>query len=138
MAFQGWVVKFGKTAVPNGYLERYKDTPNQRLEIDAYRDSAALLHRETSPNYKTKIIIPIRKLYLGEKILLKAIVDSGTVSESTAERQRKVSVEYWNSEDMDYKSGIFYIADISYEISHIDEHKLNMTYEPFEITLTEY
>ena len=134
MAFEGWLVKFGDTAVPNGYLEKYKETPNQRIEVSAYRDADVLLHRETSPNYKSKIVIPIRKLYLGEKILLKAIIDSGMVNET----ERKISATYWNSEEMNYKSGIFYIPDIEYTISRVDERKLNMVYEPFEIQLIEY
>lgn len=134
MAFKGWLVKFGDTAVPNKYLEKYKETPNQRVDLDAYRDADVLLHRETSPNYKSKIIIPIRKLYLGEKILLKAIIDSGMINET----ERKVSATYWNSEEMDYKPGIFYIPDIEYTISHVDKRKLNMVYEPFEIQLIEY
>lgn len=136
MAFEGWLIKFGNTALPNNYLEKYKETPNQRLELDAYRDVAALLHRETSPNYKSKIVVPIRKLYLGEKIVLKAIVDSGAVSDG--ERERKVSVTYWNSEEMDYKSGVFYMPDIEYTITHVDIRKFNMVYEPFEIQLIEY
>lgn len=134
MAFEGWLVKFGSTAVPNSYLEKYKETPNQRVDLDAYRDADVLLHRETSPNYKSKIIIPIRKLYLGEKILLKAIIDSGMINET----ERKVSATYWNSEEMDYKPGVFYISDIEYTISHVDERKFNMVYEPFEIQLIEY
>lgn len=136
MAFQGWLIKFGNTAVPNQYLEKYKDTPNQRIEISAYRDSGVLLHRETSPNFKSKIVIPIRKLYLGEKIVLKAIVDSGIVAGGKTER--KVSASYWNSEEMEYKNGIFYMPDISYTICHVDENKLNLVYEPFEIQLIEY
>lgn len=134
MAFEGWLIKFGGTAVPNKYLEKYKDTPNQRIELSAYRDETVMLHRETSPNYKSKIVIPIRKLYLGEKIVLKAIIDSGIISEV----ERKVSATYWNSEEMAYKSGEFYMPDIEYTISHIDERKLNMVYEPFEIQLIEY
>ncbi|MDD3253830.1 MAG: hypothetical protein PHV18_14880 [Lachnospiraceae bacterium] len=136
MAFEGWLIKFGSTALPNHYLEQYRETPNQRLELDAYRDVAALLHRETSPNYKSKIVIPIRKLYLGEKIVLKAIVDSGIVS--GGERERKVFVTYWNSEVMDYEAGTFYMSDIEYTISRVNEHKLDMVYEPFEIQLIEY
>ena len=62
------------------YLEKYKSTPNQRLELDASRDATALLHRQTSPNYKTSLTVPIRKLYLGEKIVVKAIIDAGIVS----------------------------------------------------------
>ena len=45
MAFQGWLIKFGDTVLPNKYLTGYKDTPNQRLELAAYRDTEALLHR---------------------------------------------------------------------------------------------
>ena len=118
------------------YLEKYKSTPNQRLELDASRDATALLHRQTSPNYKTSLTVPIRKLYLGEKIVVKAIIDAGIVS--GGERERKVSVTYWNGEEMDYKSGVFYIADIEYTISHVNERKLDMVYEPFDIQLTEY
>ena len=65
MAFKGWLIKFGNTVLPNKYLEKYKSTPNQRLELDASRDATALLHRQTSPNYKTSLTVPIRKLYLG-------------------------------------------------------------------------
>lgn len=136
MAFEGWVIKFGNTVVPNKYLEKYKETPNQRLELSAYRDVASLLHRETSPNYKSKIVIPIRKLYLGEKIVLKAVVDSGTVS--GGERERRVAATYWNSEDMDYKSGVFYMPDIEYTIVNINARRLDMVYDPFEIQLIEY
>ena len=103
---------------------------------DASRDATALLHRQTSPNYKTSLTVPIRKLYLGEKIVVKAIIDAGIVS--GGERERKVSVTYWNDEEMDYKSGVFYIADIEYTISHVNERKLDMVYEPFDIQLTEY
>lgn len=134
MAFQGWLIKFGNTILPNKYLEKYKDTPNQRLELSVYRDTEALLHRETSPNYKTKIILPIRELLLGEKIVLKAIVDAGMV----LEKERKVSVTYWNSEEMDYKTGVFYMPDIEYEIKRVSEAKLDMLYAAFQIELIEY
>ncbi|GLC79245.1 DUF6711 family protein [Lacrimispora brassicae] len=135
MAFQGWLVRFGNTVLPNSYLEKYDETPNQRLELDAYRESAtAGLRRTTSPYFKSKIEIPIRKLYYGEKIVLKAIVDSGI----TNAVERKVNIIYWNSEIMDYASGEFYMPDIKYTISHIDRNRLNMVYEPFTITLIEY
>lgn len=134
MAFQGWLIKFGETVLPNKYLEGYKETPNQRLELAAYRDTDALLHRETSPNYKSKLVLPIRELFLGEKIVLKAIVDSGVILDT----ERKVSVTYWNSEDMDYKTGIFYMPDIEYEVKHVSESKLNMLYAAFKMELIEY
>lgn len=133
--FEGWLIKFGDVALPNSYLEKYKGKPNMRTEIEAWRDAGTLsLHRTTSPFYKSKITLPIRKLYYGEKIFLKALIDAATVNET----ERKVKVTYWNDEDMEYKSGEFYIADIEYTIVHVDERKLNMVYEPFNIELIEY
>lgn len=134
MAFEGWLVKFGDTVLPNHYLLSYKETPNQRLEFDAYRDSDALLHRETSHNFKSKMILPIRELYLGEKITLKAIVESGIIDAT----ERKVSVTYWNSEEMKYMIGVFYMPDIDYEIKRVSESKLNLLYKEFNIELIEY
>ena len=135
MAFKGWLVKFGDVVLPNDYLEKYKDKSNMRTEIDAFRDSKTIsLHRTTSPYYKSQITLPIRKLYYGEKILLKAIIDAAI----TNPVERKLTATYWNSEDMDYKSGEFYIADIEYVVSNVNERKLDMVYEPFEIVLTEY
>ena len=134
MAFQGWLIKFGDTVLPNKYLEKYKETPNQRLELAAYRDTDALLHRETSPNFKSKIVLSVRELFLGEKIVFKAIVDAGIVLDT----ERKVSVTYWNSEEMEYKTGIFYIPDIEYEVKHVSETKFNMLYSAFQLELIEY
>ena len=134
MAFQGWLIKFGDTVLPNKYLTGYKDTPNQRLELAAYRDTEALLHRETSPNFKSKIVLSVRELLLGEKIVFKAIVDSGLVLET----ERRVAITYWNSEEMEYKTGIFYMPDIEYEIKHVSESKFNMLYSAFQIELIEY
>ena len=52
--------------------------------------------------------------------------------------ERKVHIAYWNSEDMDYSEGDFYIADIEYTVINVNEKKLNMKYEAFDIVLTEY
>lgn len=135
MAFQGWLLKFGDTVLPNSYIEEYGETPNQRLELDSYRESGTVtLRRTTSPYFKSKMEIPIRELYLGEKIVLKAIVDSGVIN--TVER--KVRITYWNSEIMDYASGEFYMPDIKYTIKHVNQIRLNMVYKSFTITLIEY
>lgn len=39
---------------------------------------------------------------------------------------------------MGYKSGVFYMPDIEYTVARVDERKLDMVYEPFEIQLIEY
>ena len=66
--FGGWLIKFGDVVLPNSFLlaDGWESTPNQRVEIDAYRDANILLHRETSPNFKTKLTLNIREMNLEE------------------------------------------------------------------------
>ena len=67
--FGGWLIKFGDVVLPNSFLlaDGWESTPNQRVEIDAYRDANILLHRETSPNFKTKLTLNIREMNLEER-----------------------------------------------------------------------
>jgi hypothetical protein len=80
-SFEGWLLKYGSKIVPNKYLayDDYTATPNQRTEVEAYRDLNNLLHRDTSPNFKTKIDFNTRPLYLAEKIDLQSTFASGLV-----------------------------------------------------------
>ena len=110
MAFEGWLIKFGNVQLPNSYLlaDGWESTPNQRIEIKAWRDANVLLHRDTSSNFQTD------------------------------RNQRRVNVTYWNDEDLEYKSGIFYISDTTYTIHRIDENNNDIEYNAHTIELTEY
>lgn len=136
--FNGWLIKFGVTIMPNEFLvaEGWESTPNQRTEIDAYRDGNNLLHRETSENYKSKIVMSVRDLTLDEKITFQAIINSGMISE----KERKVDVTYWNDETNQYVTSAtgFYIPDIQWKIKRIDETEKQIYYKEFTITLIEY
>lgn len=136
--FNGWLIKFGPQVMPNDYLllEGWEATPNQRTEIDAYRDGNNLLHRETSENFKTKIVMSVRELTLDEKIIFQSIINSGLVDT----KQRKVDVTYWNDETNQYETSQtgFYIPDIKWVIKQIDEKENLVTYKDFSITLIEY
>ena len=52
--FNGWLIKFGDVILPNSFIlaDGWESVPNQRVEIDAYRDANVLLHRETSENFQ--------------------------------------------------------------------------------------
>ena len=104
-SFDGWLLKFGSKVVPNKYLayDDYTATPNQRTEVEAYRDLNNLLHRDTSPNFKTKIDFNTRPLYLAEKIDLQSTFASGLVNRA----QRKYNVTYWDDEQNTYRTGVF-------------------------------
>ena len=112
MAFEGWLIKFGNVQLPNSYLlaDGWESTPNQRIEIKAWRDANVLLHRDTSSNFKTSLKLNIREMNLQERTALKTVIGLAALPQ-TDRNQRRVNVTYWNDEDLEYKSGIFYISD---------------------------
>lgn len=138
-SFQGWLIKFGEVQFPNSFLlaDGWEDTPNQRIDIDAYRDTNSLLHRETSANHKTKIKLNIREMNLAEMEAFKNVIGLATLPDEE-KRQRKVSVTYWNDEELEYKPGVFYIPDITYVAHTIDDVHMNIEYNPFSMELVEY
>ena len=137
--FQGWLIKFGNVILPNSFLlsDGWESTPNQRVEIDAWRDADILLHRETSDNYKTKIKLTIRETTLEERIALDNVIGLAELPDSE-QRERRVMLTYWNDEELQYKSGTFYISNPNYSIYKIDEKNKDISYNSFKLTLTEY
>lgn len=135
-SFEGWLLKYGSKIVPNKYLayDDYTATPNQRTEVEAYRDLNNLLHRDTSPNFKTKIDFNTRPLYLAEKIDLQSVFASGLINRA----QRKYNVTYWDDEQNTYRTGVFYMPDVDYKIINVDEETKNILYNKMRFALIEY
>lgn len=137
--FKGWLLKIGNVILPNSFLlaDGWESTPNQRLEIKAYRDAAVLLHRETAPDFKTKLRINIRETNLQERRALNKVIDLASLPVDEM-RQRKVKLTYWNDETLQYDTGIFYISDTDYSINYVNEEERDIEYNPFTLTFTEY
>lgn len=137
--FQGWLIKFGSVTLPNSFLlaDGWESTPNQRLELDAYRDANAFLHRETADSFKTKLTLNIREMTLTERIAFNNVVGLATLSYNDR-KQRRVSITYWNDETLEYSSGVFYMPDTDYSIHTVDEDNKDMEYNSFTIELIEY
>lgn len=138
MAFDGWLLKFGSVRLPNSFLlaDGWKSTPNQRLEISAYRNANMLLRRDTSGNHKTKIIITVREMNLEEKMAFQNVINQAMINE----KERKIDLTYWNDETNEYvhsETG-FYIPDITYVAHNIDEDKNDILYNSFSVTMIEY
>ena len=136
--FEGYLIKFGNVIMPNKYLvlDGWQTTPNQRLEADAYRDANGLLHRETLPDYKTEIVLSVAELDLAEKIEFQRIINQAMLNET----ERKVDVTYWNDETNEYvhSSTGFYLPDIKWTITHVDEEDKDIIYKAFTVKLIEY
>lgn len=135
-AFEGWLLKFGDTILPNNFIayDDYTCTPNQRTELDAYRNLNNLLRRDTSENYKTKIEFNTRPLYLPEKIQMQAVFANGLL----VEKERKYRVTYWNDEENAYKTGEFYMPDVDFKIINVDEENNTILYNKMRFALIEY
>lgn len=139
MSFEGWLIKFGAVQLPNSYLlaDGWESTPNQRTEISAWRDANILLHRDTSPNFKTSLKLNIKEMNLQEREALKAVIGLATLPD-TDKKQRRVQITYWNDEDLEYRSGVFYMTDTTYTIHRIDEDNKDIEYNGHTIELIEY
>lgn len=137
--FEGWLIKFGNVQLPNSFLlaDGWESTPNQRIDIDAYRDAKALLHREVGEDFKTKLTLNIRELNLEERIAFDNVIGLATLSHED-NKQRKVSITYWNDETLKYDTGAFYMPDTKYNIHRVDEDDKDIEYNPYTITLVQY
>ena len=137
--FNGWLIKFGDVVLPNSFIlvDGWESTPNQRVELDAYRDANVLLHRETSENFKTSLTLTIRSLNLEEMTAFKNVVGLATL-DVINKRQRRVIVTYWNDEELDYKTAIMYMTDTTYSIHTVSESRKDIEYNSFTLELIEY
>jgi len=137
MAFNGYLLKATATKAifPNQYIEvaSYEATPNIREEIKAVRDEYTRdLIRVTAEGTKTRIRFSTLELHLSQ---LREIIKFFTDAE-TDHLQRKLELEYWNDEELAYKTGTFYRADIQYTKKEISAN--DIIYEPIDIELVEY
>lgn len=137
--FEGWLIKFGNVQLPNSYLlqDGWESTPNQRLEIEAWRDMASLLHRKTSDNYKTSLTLNIKEMTLAERIAFDNVIGLATLPAANR-KERKVHVTYWNDEILDYVEADMYMPDIKYTIHYVDEDNNDLEYNSFTLELIEY
>lgn len=137
--FEGWLIKFGNVILPNKFLlaDGWNSTPNQRIDIEAYRDANVLLHRETSKNYKTSLKLNIGGMNLKEREAFNRVIGLATLGIND-KNQRKLAVEYWNDEELAYKSAQMYMTDTEYSIHTVDEENRDIEYNSFTIELIEY
>lgn len=138
--FSGYILKFGNAILPNKFLEMesYSITPDQRIELDAYRDATGLLHRNTLPSYKTKIVFTVKPITQTDKEQLFSVFNNGR--NENFYKERKYKIQYWNFDTDSYKTGYFYMVDPEYVIRRID-NKVNppqIYYNPIKYTFIEY
>ena len=79
----------------------------------------------------------IRGMNLKERKAFDAVIGLATLGMNDR-NQRKLSVTYWNDEELVYKHAEMYMSDTEYSINTVDETRLDINYNEFTIKLTEY
>ena len=123
------------TIFPHKYIQisTYQTTPSQRQDLDSYQDSKGNLHRTVVPHDRSKIVFKtMDNLKLAEKQEIQAFFNGAM----TNARERKITLAYWNDEDNMYKTGSFYIPDVTYPIKRIMGN--DIVYGSVEYHLIEY
>lgn len=107
MAFSGYLLKVGNYTIPLDFMkvESYKSAPDQRQDLDSYRDADGYLHRNVLPHTATKIEFETPYMYMNDfQTLLQ-----GIRSNLTSILARDCTLTYYDEETDSYKSGHFYM-----------------------------
>lgn len=134
--FSGWLIKFPKTNAlfPHALIDKdtYSSTPLQRTELKAYRDNDNLLHRVTSPNYKSKVEFSTIALDLAQLQTIRNVLNAAMDNS----KERKLQVRYWDDELLNYRTMTAYVTDTTYPVSVISN--TNIKYKAIKFTFIEY
>lgn len=126
----------GGDVFPLEYIqyETYKVTPNQRMDIEAGRDSTGLLHRSVVSHTATKVEFETPHMDSTRVDAMMTLIRKWW----TSKKERKIVVRYYDPEENDYTTGTFYMPDIEFNIRNIDTVKEIVNYDPIRIAFIEY
>lgn len=134
--FRGYLFQSGSDPFPHNLIvyDSYTTLPNSREEIKAYRDDNTRdLTRITSEGHKSSFSFKTRKnLHLADIELM----NDWFKTHIDLELERKINIEYWNMEELEYKTADFYVADIKYPIRQITDN--DIIFDEFEVHFVEY
>jgi hypothetical protein len=107
MAFNNYYIKVGSYTIPLDYMkvESYTSMPDQRQDLDSYRDADGYLHRTVLSHTATKIEFETTHLWRWQ---MQELIQ-GIKANLTSNLERKCTVTYYDDEIDDYKTGTFYL-----------------------------
>lgn len=131
--YKGYQLKIGELTLPcmqgfnTNIVENgsYSFTRVRRV-INDWQDANGKFHHETYRTPKTVIAFNIKERTKDQHALLKPLF----------ENYEDIEVEYWDDNEGEYKTGVFFMDDIE-AISSIATPD-NIYYAPINIKLTEY
>ena len=107
MTQRNYLLKVGNYIIPNEFIkiESYQSSPDQRQDLDSYRDADGILHRTVLSHTATKIEFETPYLYVRQ---MQALIQ-GIKNNFTDSLARKCQLTYYDEETDDYKTGTFYL-----------------------------
>jgi hypothetical protein len=135
--WKGYYIKTVKTGLifPMKYIKEksYSATPNQREELEAYRDdNTRNLTRVTADGMKSTFLFNTRPLWLEDVIEIQKFFTDAEVDA----KQRKIQLVYWNDETYSYKTGYFYRPNMDFKQLYATEKSIK--YDSLELKFVEY
>lgn len=136
MSFNGSLLTVGGTILPLKYVytSSYTITPNQRFDLDSYRNANGVLVRNALDHTSSDIKISTVPMTNRELPSLMSIITGAFQSYN----ERRVSLTYYCPDLDSYKTGTFYIPDIEFPIKSVDTANKVITYDSFDIEFIEY
>ncbi len=132
MAFNGsYYLKVGNYEIPLQFmkLDSYQTSPDQRQDLDSYRDADGILHRTVLPHTATKVEFETPPLLVND---FRALID-GIKANYTTSLARDCTLTYYDDETDSYKTGHFYMpGTMSYKVYN------KQIYNSFRIAFIEY
>jgi hypothetical protein len=132
MAFNGsYYLKVGNYEIPLRFmkLDSYQTSPDQRQDLDSYRDADGILHRTVLPHTATKVEFETPPLLVRD---FRTLID-GIRNNYLSELARDCTLTYYDDETDSYKSGHFYLpGTMTYKVYN------KQIYNSFRIAFIEY
>lgn len=132
--YEGYLIMLGTTKFPMKYIvaSTYISSPNQRTELKAYTNAQNKLIRQTATRYRSKVEFETPPLFLDELQEIRNMLNKALINAV----ERKISVKYWNDEDLRYETMTCYMPDIDYKLK--GEVNGTLLYEPIRLAFIEY
>ena len=134
MAYSGYLIEVNNTRISYNYIQygTYHCTPNQRLDLDSFRDSTGILHRNVLNHTATKITFQTVEMNETTKVTLMNTLNGAFINSL----ERKLNIKYYSPDLSIYKNATVYMPDIDFELDR-DENGV-LWYKPFTLTFIEY
>ena len=133
--YQGYLVKIGSTELDFKWINYadYSITPNQRQDLDSFRDNNGYLHRTVLPHTATKIEFNTPPMPESSKMELFGIFENNF----TNKQERKLTINYYSPDTSTYKTAEVYMPDVQFQLQTVDEHG-QLWYDTMRIAFIEY